>query len=265
MERRVNASLRPVAWEREWISDGNVSHRFGRIGDLLVAEWFGVGRLYASRDGSTHQFEVDEEADPDVARRIQRFIAPSPGARHLRGEIALHASAVVIEGHAIAFLGASGAGKSTMAAALCVRPGTQLAADDIVYVSRVDDVPRVVPTERANRLAPSSDAPRRKRAVVPARVAPSPVRLAAIARARRRRGRRAADPSAARRRRSIRRRQSRVHALHLRRRGHEPARFLRHCIAHDRGACILPSPRVELEIDRALGRSDLQRSPNMEP
>jgi hypothetical protein len=175
----VNANLEPVAWEREWISDGNVSHRFGRVGGLLVAEWSGVGRLYASPDGSTHQFEVDEEADREVARRIQRFIAPSL-VRHLRGEIALHASAVVIDGHAISFLGASGAGKSTMAAALCARPGAQLAADDIVYVSHVDNVPRVVPTERANRLALSSDAPRRKRAVVPARVAPLPVRLAAI-------------------------------------------------------------------------------------
>ncbi len=67
-----------------------------------------------------------------------------------------------------------------MAAALCARPGILLAADDMLYVSRRDDVPRVVPTERANRLAWSSDAPTRKRAVPPARLADAESRLTAI-------------------------------------------------------------------------------------
>jgi hypothetical protein len=175
----VSASLQPVVWEREWRSDGYVSHRFGRVADLLVAEWSGVGRLYASRDGSTHRFETEPGAHPDAARRIEQFIAPSL-IRHLRGEIALHASAVMIDGRAIAFLGASGAGKSTIASALCARPRAQLAADDMLYVSRVDGIALVVPTERANRLAPSPDAPRRKEAIVPARLASSSGRLAAI-------------------------------------------------------------------------------------
>jgi hypothetical protein len=175
----MSERLETVAWEREWVAGGFVSHRLGRVGDLLVAEWSGVGRLFASLDGTTHRFEVDANADPDTARRIQEFIAPSL-VRHLRGEISLHASAVVIDGRAIAFVGVSGAGKSTIAAALCARPEAELAADDMVYVSYIDGVPCVVPTERTNRLAPSSDAPRTKRAIAPQRVVPSPRRLAAI-------------------------------------------------------------------------------------
>ncbi len=175
----MNALVESVKWDREWRSDGFVSHRFGRAGGLVVAEWSGVGRLYASLDGSSHRFEIDAGADSDVARRIQDFIAPSL-VRHLQGEISLHASAVAIEGRAIAFVGASGAGKSTIAAALCARSRAELAADDIVYVSYIYGVPCVVPTERTNRLAPSSDAPRSKQAVAPPRVAPSPRRLVAI-------------------------------------------------------------------------------------
>jgi hypothetical protein len=50
---------------------------------------------------------------------------------HLRGTPCLHASAVVIDGRAVAFLGHSGAGKSTMAAAF-VRRGFAALTDDVL-------------------------------------------------------------------------------------------------------------------------------------
>jgi hypothetical protein len=52
----------------------------------------------------------------------------------LRGATCLHASAVVIDGKAIAFVGAAGAGKSTTAAALA-RHGCPVLSDDIVALS----------------------------------------------------------------------------------------------------------------------------------
>lgn len=52
---------------------------------------------------------------------------------HQRGFFTLHASAVAVNGGAIAFVGAKGAGKSTTAAALHVR-GHPLIADDVVAV-----------------------------------------------------------------------------------------------------------------------------------
>ncbi|HEX6127379.1 MAG TPA: hypothetical protein VFZ23_18555 [Pyrinomonadaceae bacterium] len=52
---------------------------------------------------------------------------------HQRGYFVLHASAVVIGGSAVAFLGAKGDGKSTLAAHMQVR-GHRLIADDIVPV-----------------------------------------------------------------------------------------------------------------------------------
>ena len=50
-----------------------------------------------------------------------------------RGFAVLHASAVVINDEAVAFVGDCGAGKSTVAAALCSR-GHKLVADDVVAI-----------------------------------------------------------------------------------------------------------------------------------
>lgn len=51
-----------------------------------------------------------------------------------RGILAIHGSALVIDGHGVIFSGVSGAGKSTMAAAL-LKKGHALLADDITAVS----------------------------------------------------------------------------------------------------------------------------------
>ena len=57
------------------------------------------------------------------------LISHLPIAYHQRKNLVLHASVVGKNSHAVAFLGASGMGKSTLAAALCSR-GYQLVSDD---------------------------------------------------------------------------------------------------------------------------------------
>ncbi len=74
---------------------------------------------------------------PDItADRISHFLVGMviPVLLYQRGLLILHASAISIDGHAIVFLGHSGEGKSTMAAALHAR-GHSLIADDIVAVT----------------------------------------------------------------------------------------------------------------------------------
>lgn len=58
----------------------------------------------------------------------------------LRGRPTLHASAVAIDGRAIAFAGASGAGKTTTAALFCAA-GARLVADDVLTVETADAGP----------------------------------------------------------------------------------------------------------------------------
>jgi hypothetical protein len=60
----------------------------------------------------------------------------------LRGTLALHASAVRVDGRALLFAGAAGAGKSTTAAAFVARGATML-ADDVAAIDWRDGTPHV--------------------------------------------------------------------------------------------------------------------------
>jgi hypothetical protein len=57
----------------------------------------------------------------------------------LRGHTVLHSSAVAIDGHALAFIGQSGRGKSTLATVMCL-DGAQVVTDDVLTVHPGDPV-----------------------------------------------------------------------------------------------------------------------------
>jgi hypothetical protein len=73
----------------------------------------------------------------------------------LRGFTALHASAAVINGYAVAFVGGGGAGKSTIVAALA-RAGHRVLSDDIVVLEEVSGTFRIKPSYPHIRLWPDS-------------------------------------------------------------------------------------------------------------
>lgn len=74
---------------------------------------------------------------------------------HQRGQLALHASAVSIDGRGVAFVGASGAGKSTIAA-MMMSGGHAVLADDILPVYLAEDGVWVAGTGLPVRLAGGS-------------------------------------------------------------------------------------------------------------
>lgn len=75
---------------------------------------------------------------------------------HQRGFLLLHASAVAVGDGAVAFMGESGWGKSTSAAALCAR-GHRLLVDDVVAVlAEPNAVPRVIPGFPHLKLMPEA-------------------------------------------------------------------------------------------------------------
>lgn len=76
-------------------------------------------------------------------------------ALRLRGTASLHASAVVVDDHAIAFLGDAGAGKSTTAA-LVVRAGHAALSDDITALDDCGEQFYVQPGYPRLRLWPDS-------------------------------------------------------------------------------------------------------------
>lgn len=69
----------------------------------------------------------------------------------LRGETVLHASAVEIDGMAVAFVADSGGGKSTLAALACAR-GTRFVTDDVLRYRIEDGTARCWPGATDNRL-----------------------------------------------------------------------------------------------------------------
>lgn len=138
-------------WLAEHLEDEEVAYRIGRDGDELVAEWLGLVRLVARRDGSAHRFEANPDAQP---RDVQKIVQGSAQLllRHLHGKLALHGAAVEIEGRAVVLLGASSDGKSTLAASLCRRPGVKFLADDAVALEAAGDRYAIAPLERNHWL-----------------------------------------------------------------------------------------------------------------
>lgn len=121
-------------------------------GELIAAYESGGERWYTGTESESGfrlhvrdcgEFVVSPELDRIEVRRV-------PGGRvdllpvllagtvtafvlTLRGHLVLHASAVAFDGTALAFVGQSGRGKSTVAALLCVE-GAALVTDDVLVV-----------------------------------------------------------------------------------------------------------------------------------
>ena len=127
-----------VRWLAERLDDGVLAARVGRDGDRLIAEWPGSARLSVNRDGSDIVFESLPDARENVVEKLRTGVVPLLLA-HMRGAIPLHASAVSLGGRAVAFVGASGHGKSTLAATLCDMHGASLLGDDGVVIERSGD------------------------------------------------------------------------------------------------------------------------------
>ena len=152
-----------VRWLAEYVEDENVAFRIGRVGDRLVAEWMGLARLVARRDGSESELVVAPGADPDDVEKIRRGGARLL-LRHLEGKLAIHGAVVAKGDRAVLLLGRSGQGKSTLAAKACLRAGMVLLADDAVVVEREDASWIVLPSEKNHWL---DDASRRALGLAP--------------------------------------------------------------------------------------------------
>lgn len=103
-----------------------------RVGaEEIHFSWPGVGKFLA-RGGREIVVEPAGEAQEYVLR-LFLLGAVLAGVLHQRGLLLLHASAVAIDGEAIAFIGEKGWGKSTIAASLKARQH-ELLADDILAI-----------------------------------------------------------------------------------------------------------------------------------
>lgn len=122
-----------------------------------VRGWIPNGGAFHVRDGRTIVIEPAPNAD-DRALRLGIVGSLMGVILTQRGRFVLHASTVDIGGHAVAFFGPSGRGKSTLTAAF-TRAGHPLVADDITLIDLTNEQqPFVQPGFPRVKLWPDSAA-----------------------------------------------------------------------------------------------------------
>jgi len=104
--------------------------------------WRDIATIFASYAGGI----IIEPASGTNGRLLRSIIVGHgiPVVLFLKGRFVMHASAVAVGRQVAVFMGNPGAGKSTLALALCSF-GHQLVADDIVSVDLQDQTPLVYP------------------------------------------------------------------------------------------------------------------------
>jgi hypothetical protein len=134
----VRGEDRPVPNERpseeviaERVVDGSAWYTFAQCGEEVLGRFYGLVDFEIDRTGRRVTYYRDP-ADRDM---VAILIAGSLVAYLLSsaGRLVLHASAVEVDGSAVAFVGFSGQGKTTVATLLCAE-GYPLVTDDLLPV-----------------------------------------------------------------------------------------------------------------------------------
>lgn len=121
-------------WFHEWSdSHGNISISVGRVEDDYLLRFPNVAEFLIDIDSNVIQCFFDPDTSPDT---IQHLLVDQVVPRILgqQGQLVVHAGCVMMpNGEAIAFLGDSGWGKSTLAASF-YESGLQLLTDDCLLI-----------------------------------------------------------------------------------------------------------------------------------
>ncbi len=117
----------------------------------------GLALLFIHADGSRVDLHLgrDRSIEGDVLLSHLLVDHAIPRLLVARGATALHATCVVEDGNAFAFLGASGTGKSTMAVGFCAE-GAALVADDCLVVRPGGEGVMALPSYPGGRLRDDS-------------------------------------------------------------------------------------------------------------
>jgi HPr Serine kinase C-terminal domain len=131
--------------------DGTLLYGLGRDDGRCVLRYPGLCEFVGDTTLSEVAVHLHPGMDPGLVRVLAAGALIAIHLR-LRHELVLHASAVRVGGRALAFVGASGMGKSTLAAALC-REGHELVSDDVLRIDLADPtVVRAHPGSTETRL-----------------------------------------------------------------------------------------------------------------
>jgi hypothetical protein len=127
---------------------GGVVGRLSQRGERFRLCFDDTGIFDLTAKGSRITWWPAPDATPEIVRAdmLGRVLAV---AFHIGGDLTLHGSAIGIDGRGVAFVGAKGLGKSTLAMALRTA-GAQVLADDTIRLT--SETPAIAPGVRTLRL-----------------------------------------------------------------------------------------------------------------
>lgn len=143
--------------------DGTLLGEDQVFGDVRVRS-FRIGKGYRLQFDDTGAFDISAEGSavtwwsggraPDAAVQVDVLGRVLAFVLHARRTVTLHAAAVNVDGHGIAFVGPKFYGKSSIASAL-VGQGAELITDDSLAIE-LGNPPRLLPGVRTLRLWPDT-------------------------------------------------------------------------------------------------------------
>jgi hypothetical protein len=159
LDRRLDPDSTARNGETVYIRRGTFE-RPDEAGDTV---WYCADdRMYLSFEAGEFRLhdgtEILVDAAPDTDEETLRLFVLGPALNGIlcqRLPLVLHASTVMIDEDAVAFIGPSGQGKSTMAAA-CVRHGHRILSDDVAAIRFREGEPFVLPGFSASKLSPEA-------------------------------------------------------------------------------------------------------------
>ena len=147
---RMQATLDAEPFHRYTFEDGTVWTEFYRSGEGYLLRFPDLADFEVSADGTeviAHPAPVADEATVEHLY-INQLV---PLALSRQGRPAYHASVVTVTGGAVAFLGKTGMGKSTLAASFALNEAAFL-TDDALLIEESDDGCLVMPSHASLRL-----------------------------------------------------------------------------------------------------------------
>jgi len=137
-------------FHRYTLGDGSVWTEFYRTGRAYLLRFPGLADFSVSADGK--EVVAYPAQDTDVATVEHLYLNQLvPLALSRQGQPTFHASVVTVAGGAVAFLGKTGAGKSTLAASFALHDALFL-TDDALLIEETADGCRVQPGHGSIRL-----------------------------------------------------------------------------------------------------------------
>ena len=152
---RPQAPLHAALFHQWVFPDGTVWTSFHRDGEAYLLRFPGLADFQLTKDGG----QVRGWPAPGVSDATLQHLYLNqvlPLALSQQGKLVLHGSAVEIGGNGVAFIGASGRGKSTLAASFAGR-GFRFLTDDGLVVEPDGEAYRILPSHPSVRLWADSE------------------------------------------------------------------------------------------------------------